>query len=360
MNLRLWFYSSTIFIFFFEDVDSFLPPFSAITTQKEKANVRGNELTMKWLFTKGMGSLQDLGGVGSQGEYYYIPSKKPTLKAPDQVLGKERIMPIFPRNQVLAPLGEEYIGVYEMRYRQLFNNIGERGTFGHIYYSQENQKLALVGTLTRVRRIERLDDGGMYVLMEGIGRFYLKDVVSEKPFLKAKVQIFNDHSENEVLLESLEQRVFEQVRYSVKIMKLLYPQNNYTMSETVMRYRPPLPSPDVRAVCMRGKEDALDTRSKFSFAIMDMLKTDPITKILFLQDYITEKRYNRILKVLEESTKFLENEMRKRGVVTEQGLEELRHDLISDTNDIESSPAANWVPSNFVNGDWKQRPVSMD
>ena len=52
--------------------------------------------------------------------------------------------------------------------------------------------------------------------------------------------------------------------------------------------------------------------------------------------------------------------MRKRGVVTEQGLEELRHDLISDTNDIESSPAANWVPSNFVDGDWKQRPVSMD
>ena len=120
-------------------------------------------------------------------------------------------MPIFPRNQVLAPLGEEYIGVYEMRYRQLFNEIGEKGTFGHIYYSQENQKLALVGTLARVKRIERLDDGGMYVLMEGIGRFYLKDVVSEKPFLKAKVQLFCDFSENEVLLESLEQKVLEQV-----------------------------------------------------------------------------------------------------------------------------------------------------
>lgn len=61
--------------------------------------------------------------------------------------GKERVMPIFPRNQVLAPLGEEYIGVYEMRYRQLFNEIGEKGTFGHIYYSQENQKLALGNVL---------------------------------------------------------------------------------------------------------------------------------------------------------------------------------------------------------------------
>lgn len=45
------------------------------------------ELTMKWMFTKGTGSLQDLGGIGAQGEYYYIPSKKPTLKAPESVLG---------------------------------------------------------------------------------------------------------------------------------------------------------------------------------------------------------------------------------------------------------------------------------
>ena len=142
------------------------------------------DLNMKWIFTKGAGSLQDLGGIGSQGEYYYIPSKKPTLKAPDSVLGKERTMALFPRNQVLAPMGEEYIGVYEMRYRQLFYEIGEKGIFGHIYYSQDNQKLALVGTLARVKRIDRLDDGGMYVVMEGIGRFYLKDVLSEKPYLK--------------------------------------------------------------------------------------------------------------------------------------------------------------------------------
>ena len=31
-------------------------------------------LSMKWLFNKGMGSMTDLGGIGSQGEYYYIQS----------------------------------------------------------------------------------------------------------------------------------------------------------------------------------------------------------------------------------------------------------------------------------------------
>lgn len=87
-------------------------------------------------------------------------------------------------------------------------------------------------------------------------------------------------------------------------MKLLYPQNNYTMSEIVMKYRPALLQPNVRSVSLQSKVEALETRSKFSFAIMEMLKTDPVTKLLFLQDYLTEKRYKNILKVKLNILKF--------------------------------------------------------
>jgi hypothetical protein len=240
------------------------------------------QLTMKWMFEKGMGSLRDLGGVGAQGEYYYVQSKRPTLKAPDSALGIQRSIPIFPRNQVLVPLGEEYIGVYEMRYRQLLYEVGENGVLGHVYYSQENQKLALVGTLARIKKTERLDDGGLYVLMEGIGRFYLRDVFSEKPYLRARVQYFSDYCVNDELLSLLERKVFEEVRYSVKIMKLLYPQNNYTMNEAVLRYRPKIKTSGVRSISMADGMAELDRRSKFSFATMDMLKTDPITKVASL------------------------------------------------------------------------------
>jgi len=66
------------------------------------------------------------------------------------------------------------------------------------------------------------------------------------------------------------------------------------------------------------------------------------------------------LQVLDESTSFLEGELRKRGVVTEQGLLDLRRDLIADTHDIDTSPASNWIPQNFVDGEWRQRPVIMD
>ena len=61
------------------------------------------DLSMKWLFSKGAGSLVDMGGIGGQGEYYYIQSKRPTLKVPESAasaLGKEKNIPIFPRNQV--------------------------------------------------------------------------------------------------------------------------------------------------------------------------------------------------------------------------------------------------------------------
>ena len=250
------------------------------------------------------------------------------------MLGKERIIPLFPRNQVLGPLGEEFLGVYEMRYRQLLNDVGEGGVFGHVYYSQENSKIALVGTLARIKRMERLDDGGIYVVMEGIGRFYTRDVIAEKPYLKARVQVFKDYTENEQLADVLEQNVLSEVRYSVKLMKLLYPQNNYTMNNLVLQYRPPLLYPGVRTVryvihcqmisrdsccplvlikyalhdfmalslyfkySMHTKEEDMVRRSKFSFTAIDMLKVDPVSKLLFLQEPIIEKRFSNVLKVI--------------------------------------------------------------
>jgi hypothetical protein len=258
---------------------------------------RGVILNMKWVFSKGSGSLADVGGIGSQGELYFIPSKRPTLRAPAEAIGKEVSIPIFPRNSVLGPMGEEYLGVYEMRYRQLINEVGEGGIFGHVYYSQENSKLALVGTLAKIKRIERLEDGGMYVFSEGVGRFYLRDIKAEKPYLRARVQIFQDYCENEKVMTGLEASLLNEVRYSVKLMKLLYPQNNYTINEAVIRNRPLVYTRDVRGVVLPRLDSETVRRSKFSFANMDMLKTDPVTKLLFLQEPLLEKRYATMLKV---------------------------------------------------------------
>ena len=348
--------------------------------------------TMRWAFGKGQGTLSDMGGIGSQGEYYYIPSKRPTLKAPENVLGKDRTIPLFPRNQVLGPLGEEYLGVYEMRYRQLLNEIGEGGVFGHVYYSQENSKIALVGTLARVKRTERLDDGGIYVVMEGVGRFYTRDVVAEKPYLKARVQTFKDYTENSALATTLELNVLNEVRYSVKLMKLLYPQNNYTMNTLVLQNRPALARDGVRPVSLTSEETEMERRSRFSFAAIDMLKVDPVSKLIFLQEPIIEKRYAHILRVraimwvcvgvcpppasfafalfcphfgtstqvLEESIAFLEGELRKRGIVTEVGLTKLKEEALADMSDLEPLNMKSWFPENYSDGDWNMGPNMLE
>jgi hypothetical protein len=314
---------------------------------------------MKWTFSKSMGPNQD-GVVGSQGELYYMNSRRAKLLAPKEALGPEKIIPLFPRNMVLDPLSEEYLGVYEMRYRQLLNDVGESKVFGHIYYSQENSKLALVGTLSKVKRIERLDDGGMYAIMVGIGTFYIKEIVGEKPYLKARVQIFYDYSEKNELLKVLEMKVLEEVRYSVKIMKILYPQNNYTMNDAILRYRPVIQTPNSRSVIMEDSSSENERKSKFSYGAMGMLKTDAVIKLLFLQQPIVEKRYTAMLKVLEESTAFLEGELRKKGIYTDKGLSELRSSLAHDLSDILPFKASSWYPHNFKNGEWTQAPVLFE
>jgi hypothetical protein len=260
-------------------------------------------LHMKWTFERGHGSISDVGGVGSGGEYYFVPAKRPTLHAPAETLGREQIVPILPRNTLfssLSPNVEDHQGIYELRHRQLINDVGVNGVFGHVYFSQEHSKLAVVGILARVKRIERLDDGGVYFTSEGIGRFYLRDIRSEKPYLTAKVKLFEDYCLDECLMKSLEKRLLDEVRYSIKLMKLLYPQNNYSLNAAVLKSRPPpAPKNGIRTVVLPTIESETVRRSKFSYAIMDMLKTDIVTKLLFLQEPVLDLRYTHMLKVCE-------------------------------------------------------------
>ena len=188
-------------------------------------------LSAKWMFQGGrQGGIADNSGRGSNGEYYFIPGKKKqTLKLPPKALGAEKTIALFPRNQVLGPLGEETLGIYEMKYRHLLQDVGTEGVFGNIFFSPEYQKLGLVGTLTRAKAIERLEDGGVYMSMHGVGRFYIKRMIMEKPYLKARVQLFEDYYDGTADVDELEKAILDETRYSVKLMKFLYPENNYTV-----------------------------------------------------------------------------------------------------------------------------------
>ena len=104
-----------------------------------------NNFLMKWSIGKRKGAGPVGGGgmpfadqkiVGAENELYYHPSKvaKLTGVSADSI-GKMKTIPLLPYNNNLVPYGTEWIHVFEMRYRQMMQDIGD-GTFGFIYYSQ--------------------------------------------------------------------------------------------------------------------------------------------------------------------------------------------------------------------------------
>lgn len=157
----------------------------------------------------------------------------------------------------------------------------------------------------------------MNVRVEGLSTFYLRDVKAEKPYLKAKVQLFYDYSEDEELMQQLEQKLLMEVRYSVKLMKALFPKSNYSISDVVLINRPVFCRDGTRIVFLPGQDSEVVRRSKFSFATIEMLKSDPVTKLLFLQKPYLERRYSHMIEVIGDSISYLEEKSKDSGLFSE-------------------------------------------
>jgi len=320
---------------------------------------RKNDITMKWSFQQrsGLSSVPaDVNNnVGLEGELYYTPTKIAKLKTPtdkNDILGKSKVIPIFPAPNILVPGGTDWLNVFEMKHRQLLNNVGD-GVFGFSYLSQQQQKLSLVGTLARITSRKILEDGRSFVVVEGLERFYIQEITTDKPYLKAKIQTFKDYTEQPMhLLDQLENEIFNEVRCNVKLMEILFPQKNYTLNPNLLSNRPPLIKEGVRNVIVTNEALELDRRSKFSFAVMDMLQISPATRISLLQEHVLEKRYNRFLKILEKGSSYLREELRNRGVLTEPGIQKLCDEVLHDTDILTEIPKNLYIPENYVNGQW--------
>ena len=138
----------------------------------------------------------------------------------------------------------------------------------------------------------------MFVLLEGMERFYVKEGLREEPYVIAKVQIFQDYVEQEQVMKDLEVALFNELRYSFKLSKLLHPTRNFVLSEVIVRNRPYVYEPGVRAVTLPGLDSEEVRRWKFSFAVMNEISNlDSVTKLRQMQEHVLENRYNFLLKV---------------------------------------------------------------
>jgi len=236
--------------------------------------------------------------------------------------------------------------------------------------------------------LQLLDDGRVVAVIEGVERFYVEQILAEKPYIKAKVcmllpprpscarathvcshillcacvqvQVFTDYTEEKnEYLDAMENSIFEKVRLNLKFMKLLYPAKKFSLDSHLVRYRPPSMTSGIRSVRIMDEAAELDRRTKFSFAVTEMLSIAAPTKLVLMQDHRVEQRYARSLRILERGGDFLREEIKKKNIVTEEGLARLQRDLLQDRGDVDEiiAPADSWHADNFVDGGWQMRPI---
>jgi len=275
-------------------------------------NAIRRSLTMQWIFSGKGPSIRATGNVGSEGELYFTPYKRVTLKAPEGTLGNTLDVPVFPHTSVLVPGGVEWLNVYEMRFRHLFYDVGERGLFAFTYTPPSVNKAALVGTLARIKERKMMTDGRAFIIIEGVKPFFIKEFTQMDPYVRATVQKFSDYVSNPVLARNLEQEVFTEIRVNYKMAQMLYPNRNFTFTSALIRNRPP--SYDLGAISGRIVDTMppnleLKRQSDFTFAVIDMLQVSAPTKLSLLQQPMLEKRMQKLLEILKNGGNYLRDQL---------------------------------------------------
>src|ERR1700674_4078411 len=103
-------------------------------------------------------------------------------------------LPLFPLNVVLFPHMALPLHVFEPRYRPMIGDCLEDGHSVGVVALREGSETGPstpydVGTLAKIVRIDRLDDGRMNLLVMGASRFEIVRTASDRPYLRGQIRI---------------------------------------------------------------------------------------------------------------------------------------------------------------------------
>ena len=103
-------------------------------------------------------------------------------------------LPVFPLNVVLFPHMPLPLHIFEPRYRQMLADCLEEGhSFGVVGIKEGNETGQStpfeVGTLAKIVRIDRLEDGRVNLLVMGASRFQILHTATDRPYLRAQIRI---------------------------------------------------------------------------------------------------------------------------------------------------------------------------
>jgi Lon protease-like protein len=112
-------------------------------------------------------------------------------------------LPLFPLNVVLFPHMPLPLHVFEPRYRQMLADCLEEGhSFGVVAIREGNETGPQpatpyeVGTLAKIVRIDRLEDGRVNLLVMGASRLELLETNQERQYLRGRYRIIAESGDD--------------------------------------------------------------------------------------------------------------------------------------------------------------------
>lgn len=136
----------------------------------------------------------------------------------EKVAGIEQL-PIFPLPLVLMPFELLPLHIFESRYREMLEDVqSERNLFGVSLFEPsesfvEKPVVDSIGCVAEIRESHTLEDGRSNILTVGVIRYKITDYVdTDKPYILARVEFFEDQSEEAESIQDLADEVFELFR----------------------------------------------------------------------------------------------------------------------------------------------------
>jgi ATP-dependent Lon protease len=122
--------------------------------------------------------------------------------------------PLFPLpNLVLFPSVRLPLHIFEERYKTMINACVENTMpFGVVLLTGETEtasNISKVGVLAQITQVERLDDGRMNIITEGVKRIRILQLLEPSPFWRGIVEPLDDRYEPETIVEELREEAVE-------------------------------------------------------------------------------------------------------------------------------------------------------
>lgn len=113
-----------------------------------------------------------------------------------------RWLPLFPLNTVLFPHMPLPLHIFEQRYRVMIGDCLEAGHSFGVVAIREGLETGpalpyAVGTLAKIVRIDRMEDGRMNLLVSGASRFRIVETATDRPYLRGRIEVIPEAGDEE-------------------------------------------------------------------------------------------------------------------------------------------------------------------